>query len=58
MDNYYKFYNLNKKEETLILEQIKYLHEEFVSIQQIFVGIISVALAVYAVVIYYALSSE
>lgn len=58
MDDNYENYNLSESEESLILEQIKYLHGEFVSIQQVFVGIISVALAVYAVVIYYAINSD
>lgn len=58
MDGNYKCYNLDTEEETLILEQIKYLHGEFVSIQQSFVGITSVALVGYAIVIYYALISE
>lgn len=58
MDDNYKYYNLDAREEELILEQIKYLHGEYISIQQYFVGIISVALAVYAIVIYYALDSD
>lgn len=57
MDDNYKNYNLDKDEEALILEQIKYLHGEFVSIQQVFVSVISIALAVYALIIYYALNS-
>ena len=48
---------LTDQEEQYIIEQIKYLHGEFVSIQQSFLGIISVSLAVYAVIIYYALTA-
>lgn len=57
MDENYENYNLTESEETLIFEQIKYLHGEFVSIQQVFVSVISVAIAVYAVIVYYALNS-
>lgn len=49
---------LTDQEEQYIIEQIKYLHEEFVSIQQAFLGIISASLAAYAVAIYYALIAE
>lgn len=58
MDNNDRNYYIDEKEEALILEQIKYLREECVSIQQFFVGLISVSLATYAIVIYYALSAE
>lgn len=58
MNNNYKCYNLQPDEESMVLEQIKYLHGEYISIQQYFVGIISVALTGYAIIIYYALNSD
>lgn len=43
---------INENEEKMILEQIKYLHEEYVSIQQVFINYISISVSVYAVVLY------
>lgn len=49
--------SLTKDEETLVLEQIKYLQSELISIQQAFLGIISVSVGVYALVLYYAFTA-
>ncbi len=46
------------EEETLIMEQIKSLHNELCSIQSSFLGIISVPVAVYGLLIYYALQLD
>lgn len=46
------------EEETLIMEQIKCLHNELCSIQSSFLGIISVPVAVYGLLIYYALQLD
>ena len=45
-------FQLNEGEEKIVLEQIKYLHEEYVSIQQVFINFISVSVGVYAVILY------
>lgn len=42
----------------MLLEQIKYLHSELCSIQSSFLGVISIPLAVYGLLIYYALQLE
>lgn len=42
--------------ESLLLEQIKYLQSELVSIQQAFLSVISIPLGIYGVMIYYAIS--
>lgn len=49
---------LTPEEETLLLEQIKYLHSELCSIQSSFLGVISVPVAVYGLLIYYVLRME
>ncbi len=46
------------EEEVLIMEQIKCLHNELCSIQSSFLGIISVPVAVYGLLIYYALQLD
>lgn len=46
------------EEETLIMEQMKCLHSELCSIQSSFLGIISVPVAVYGLLIYYALQLD
>lgn len=46
------------EESALLLEQMKYLQHEIASIQQHFLGIISVSVGVYAVIIYYALTMK
>ena len=50
--------NLAEAEENLILEQIKYLHQELISIQQAFLSVISIPLGIYGVMIYYAISLD
>ena len=46
------------EEEALLMEQIKYLQSELCSIQSSFLGIISVPVAVYGLLLYYALQQE
>ena len=46
------------EEEALIMEQIRCLHNELCSIQSSFLGIISVPVAVYGLLIYYALQLD
>ena len=48
--------DLTNEEEQLILEQIKYIQSEVVSIQQGFLGVISIPMGIYAVIIYYTLT--
>ena len=43
--------DLTNEEEQLILEQIKYIQSEVVSIQQGFLGVISIPMGIYAVII-------
>lgn len=50
--------NISKEDENLLLEQIKFLHNEMVSIQQAFLGSISLPLGIYAVAVYYTYQSE
>lgn len=49
---------LTSEEENLLLEQIKFLHSELCSIQSSFLGVISIPVAVYGLLIYYALHSD
>lgn len=49
---------INYTKENLLLEQIKYLQAELVSIQQAFLSVISIPLGIYGVMIYYAISLE
>ena len=49
---------LTSEEEAFILSQIQYLHTELVSIQQAFLGIISVSIGAYALVLYYAFTTK
>lgn len=49
---------LSLEEETLIMEQIKSLHNELCSIQSSFLGVISVPVAVYGLLIYYGLQLD
>lgn len=44
-------------ESLMLLEQIKYLQHEIASIQQHFLGVISVSVGVYAVILYYSLAA-
>lgn len=55
MQNSSKF---SQEEETLIMEQMKCLHNELCSIQSSFLGIISVPVAVYGLLIYYGLQLD
>ena len=48
---------MTSEEEQLLIEQIKYLQNELVSIQQAFLGCISIPLGIYVLAIYYAFSS-
>lgn len=47
---------LTEKEEKLILEQLKYLQNEIISIQQGFISFVSIPLGVYALIVYYILN--
>lgn len=49
---------LDEREETMLIEQIKYLQNELVSIQQAFLSAISIPVGIYVLAIYYAYSSE
>lgn len=49
---------ITEEEEAMILEQIKYLHAERVSIQQGFLAVISVSVGAYALVLYYAFMTQ
>lgn len=50
--------DLTSEEEQLILEQMKYIQSEVISIQQGFLGVISIPMGIYAVIIYYTLTVE
>lgn len=50
--------SLSEREEEMVLEQIKYLQNEYVSIQQGFLTVISIPLGVYALLIYYTVNVE
>jgi len=50
--------DLTNEEEQLILEQMKYIQSEVISIQQGFLGVISIPMGIYAVIIYYTLTVE
>lgn len=52
------YVNLDAEEEKFILEQIKYMHNEMVGIQQAFLGSISLPLGIYAVAVYYTYQSD
>lgn len=47
---------LDEREETMLIEQIKYLQNELVSIQQAFLSAISIPVGIYVLAIYYAYS--
>lgn len=49
---------LTDSEEQLIVEQIKYLHNELVSIQQAFLGYVTIPLGIYFLAIYYAFDNS
>lgn len=52
------FCSLSPEEESLAIEQIKYLQSELCSIQSSFLGVISIPLGVYGLIIYYAFHLE
>lgn len=47
---------LTDREEELLIEQMKYIQSEVVSIQQGFLGVISIPLGIYALILYYTLT--
>lgn len=57
MNDTAKQFALEEKEEPLLLEQIKYLNDEFISIEKAFLNVISIPVGIYAVIIYYALNT-
>lgn len=57
MNDTAKQFALEEKEEPLLLEQIKYLNDELISIEKAFLNVISIPVGIYAVIIYYALNT-